>query len=166
MSDALCWELPSSSGRENSRWTVTEINGKGAERTFRCDVALEGQFYGETLESASVGDLQDFGLVVRGLQLRHDELTRLVGTLGEWLALPLGQLRDHSLAFSCGMGGLFDQSLRLSLGQRDDTISDGRPVATLEYIVGRLKGELSYPVDQSCLRIMAEGIEGVLRHAS
>ena len=166
MSDSLRWELPSSSGRETSRWTVTEINGEGAERSFRCDVVLEGQFYGETLDSSSASDLRDFDLVVRGLQLRHDELSRLVDTLREWLGLPLAQLRDHVLEISCGMGGLFDQSLCLTLGQRADTISDGRPVATLEYIVGRLRGELSYPVDQSCLRIMAEGIEAVLGHAS
>jgi hypothetical protein len=159
------WELPSNSGREVSRWTVTEVRGEAAEKTYRCDVALEGRFYGDTLGSAVVDEIKDFSLVVRGLQLRHQELSRLVDRLRQWLSLPLAALKDRSLEFSCGMGGLFDQSLLLTLGQRDDTISGGRPVATLAYIVGRMNGELSYPVDPSCLEILADGIERVLECA-
>lgn len=165
MADTDFWELPSNSGREVSRWTVIETCGSGDERAYRCDIALEGQFYSEMFDSAAVGDLRDFGLVIHGLMLRHHELQRLVSHLREWLSLPPAELRDRSLDLTCGMGGLFDQSLRLALGQRDDTLSGGRPVATLVYLVGRMKGELSYPVDPSCLKIMADGIERILERA-
>ena len=179
MSDPLCWQLSSSSGREVSRWTVTEIDGTGSARTFCCEVSLEGRFYGDALDSnptstpastststsTSVEESRDFGLVVRGLLLRQDELSRLVDTLREWLDLTPVQQRQRPLALDCGMGALFDQSLRLTLGLRDDTLVLDRPVATLAYIVGRLRGELSYAVDPSCLQILVEGIEAALEVA-
>ena len=60
------------------------------------------------------------------------------------------------------MGALFDQSVILSVGRRDDTRSAGRPVATLAYAVGRMRGEMSYVIDHHGLRHLAAGIARAL----
>jgi hypothetical protein len=156
------WELPSSSGRELCTWTVVEVGTRDDDRTYQCDVSLEGCFFGETLDPWAGTRDPDFALVVRGMLLRRDELERLARTLGEWLSLSPAELRDRALELSCGMGGLHDQSILLTLGRRDDTSSMGRPVATVSYLVGRMRGELTYIVDQSCLRVLMEGIERAL----
>jgi hypothetical protein len=60
------------------------------------------------------------------------------------------------------MGALFDQSLILRVGQRDDTRSAGRPVATLTYSVGRMRGEMSYVIDHEGLSRFTAGIARAL----
>jgi hypothetical protein len=157
--DPASWELPGSSGIETTRWDVIDVHGQGNERTYRCDISLQGRFYGETLDPTTADGMQDFCLVIRGLQLRHDGLLRFTAQIREWLALPAPELPRSRLEVSCEMGGLFDQSLRLTLGQRDDMLSGRGPIATLSYLIGRMKGELAYPVDQSCLGSMADGME-------
>jgi len=154
------WELPASSGRERAVWKVVRRENDG----FCCDVELRGRYFGELLEAAPQAALprSDFVLELRGLQLLAVDLQRFADHLREWLQLPLAELRQRSLAVSCGMGGLFDQHLQLELGPRDDTISAGRPVATLGYVVGRLRGELSYVVDPGCLEILERGIRAAL----
>ena len=160
------WELSSVSGREAARWTVTGCDGRGEDAALRCDVRLEGQYYGEALGAQSPGDVPDFALVLRGLDLRRRELDRLAGYLAEWLALPPAALGDQRAGFTCGMGALFDQSLILTVGSRDDTRSAGRPVATLAYGVGRMRGEMSYVIDRECLRRLAAGIARALEHGA
>jgi hypothetical protein len=125
-------------------------------------VRLEGRYHGEELGAQPLGDIPDFTLVLRGLDLRRRDLDRLAGYLAEWMALPPAALGDQSAGFTCGMGALFDQSLILTVGRRDDTRSAGRPVATLAYGVGRLRGEMSYVIDHQGLRHLAAGIARAL----
>jgi hypothetical protein len=160
------WELSSVSGREAARWTVTGCDGRGEDAALTCDVRLEGQYYGEALAARSPGDVPDFALVLRGLDLRRRELDRLAEYLAEWLALPPAALGDQRAGFTCGMGALFDQSLILTVGRRDDTRSAGRPVATLAYGVGRMRGEMSYVIDHRCLGRLAAGIARALEHGA
>jgi len=160
------WGLSSVSGREATRWTVRGSDGRGVDGTLTCDVRLEGQYYGEALGAQPPGDVPDFALVLRGLDLRRRELDRLAGYLAEWLALPPAALGDQGAGFTCGMGALFDQRLTLTVGRRDDTRSAGRPVATLAYGVGRMRGEMSYVIDHQCLRHLAAGIAGALEHGA
>lgn len=156
------WELPSNTGQETCRWSVQDAEGEGDARVFLCCVRLEGRFFDASLGGTAIREERDYALEIRGLQVRVDELARLTAHLGEWLRLPLPDMRSTALELSCGMGGLFDQSLRLTLGARKDTISGGHPVATLDYIIGRMKGELSYPVDPTCLQKLVDGIDRVL----
>lgn len=165
MPDSLRWELPSNSGREVGRWSVTALHRERGETTLCCDVELEGRFFGEAPAMGSPHELQDYHLVIHGLYLRRSELSRLVRALRDWLDLPPERLRDHAFEWSGGMGGSSDQHVRLTFGQREDVLSDGHPVATVEFAVGRLSGELSYPTDQSCLRLLVEGVEYALANA-
>ena len=63
------------------------------------------------------------------------------------------------------MGALFDQSLTLAIGQRADVVSSGRPVATLEFSVGRLRGDFRYLVDADTLGQFTRGIQTALESA-
>jgi hypothetical protein len=159
MNTIASWELRSSSGLEAARWSVTEVQGLGERAIYFCDVSLEGRYFGATLGSGRVGDPKDFGLAIRGLQLGAHELQRLSAHLHEWLSLPAAKQNATALELSCAMGSLFDQSLRLALGARSDTLAGGRPVATLQFRIGRMQGEFTYVVDPICLRILAEGID-------
>ncbi len=153
------WQLSSSSGRETVRWDVREV--RATEGALVCDVRLEGQYFGDGLGEASAAP--DYGLLFRGLAIRVADLERLCSYLGEWLRLPIGEQARHPLSVVCDVGGLFDQSLTLSLGHRDDTLSGGHPTATFRYIAGRLTGELSFVVDPSCLQVLCDGIGEALK---
>lgn len=162
------FQLRSISGREITRWLVPDSGGVAQDATLTCDVHLEGRYHGETLAPGAPearSESPDFRLVLKGLHLRPQDLERLAGRITEVLALPLVDRRLATFAFTCGMGELFDQSLRLTLGQRDDVRSGARPVATLDYVAGRMRGSFSYVVDAGALGDFAAGIEAVLPEA-
>lgn len=152
------WQLDSSSGDESVRWDVREERPGRDGKTLVCDVFLSGRYFGAELRSPTSGG-PDFSLVLGGLEIGTVELDRLAAYIREWLQLqPIEQI-NHPPAFECSVGALHDQSLILSLGPRDDIASDGKPVATFRYIVGRLTGEFVFVTDQTCLRRLVEGIE-------
>lgn len=155
------WQLNSNSGRESVRWDLSGERTSQNSKVLLCDVQLTGQYFGATL-GGDDPKLRDYALVLRRLAIGVPELDRLSSFLRSWLHLPLADQANHPPAFDANVGGLFDQSLIMSLGKRDDTISAGKPVATFRYIAGRLRGELSFVTDQSCLRILSEGIDAVL----
>jgi len=113
-----------------------------------------------------VSVLRDYGLVLKGLAICVTELERLATFLDSWLRLSLAEQTQHAPSIECSVGGLFDQSLVMCLGERDDTLSGGKPVATFRYVTGRMKGELSFVTDQSCLRALSDGIRAALTRAS
>src|SRR5262249_25093557 len=148
--ESSSWQLTSSSGREWVRWDLQEVHAREQRAALICDIHLEGQYFGAALGGEATG-VRDYHLLLGGLAIGRDELERLSLYLRQWLQLPLAQQARRPPALTCNVGGLFDQSLTMTLGQRDDTLSGGRPVATFRYIVGRLTGELSFVTDQSCL---------------
>jgi hypothetical protein len=158
------WRLNSNSGRETVCWKVREGPRSNHANAFVCDIHLTGQYFGATLGGDS-SELRDYSLVLKGLAIGVAELERLATFLHTWLQLPLAEQGHHPPSFDCKVGGLFDQSLIMSLGERDDTISGGKPVVTFRYLTGCLKGELSFVTDQSCLLELSEGIRAVLATA-
>jgi hypothetical protein len=158
------WQLTSISGREAARWDVQERH-ETARRgvALSCNVQLEGQYFGAALGESS--KVRDYRLLLKGLEVGTMELKRLSSYLGEWLKLPLAEQAGHPLTFVCNVGELFDQSLTMKLGKRDDTLADGNPIVTLGFIVGRLKGELSLVTDQKGLELFCAGIDAVLHEA-
>jgi len=155
------WMLSSGCGRESASWVVRSIDRSKDGSTLVCDVTLAGIYYAAVLDSRAAEP--DFRLALHGLKLWTRELERLVDSLEAWLALPLPELARVPIALECSMGGLFDQSLRFELGARDDTLAGGKPVATLRYIVGRMTGQMWFPIDSGCLRGFADGITATLR---
>lgn len=157
------WSLVSNSGRERVRWLARAIEKAGAEAALRCDIFLEGRYFGASLDSEAADDPADFRLEIRGLSVRITTLERLHDHLKRWLDLPLSELRRTRLDLDCDMGGLFDQQLRLIVGERPDVLSSGHPVATVKYIVGRMSGEMAFVTDQSCLSGLRMGIGEILQ---
>lgn len=154
----MSWGLVSSSGRDRVTWLATAIEDGGDGPALRCDIALEGRFFGESLDSGSREPGPDFRLDIRGLAIGISTLVRLHDHLKRWLDLPLAEMGRTRLELDCDMGSLFDQQVLLIVGQRADVLSSGHPVATVKYIVGRMSGEMSFVTDQSCLSGLRAGI--------
>jgi hypothetical protein len=155
------WQLSSNSGRESVSWEIREFPAVQRDHAFVCDIRLAGQYFGPTL-GGDASKPPDYDLVLRGLAVGVAELERLATFLRTWLQLPLAEQAAHPLALECKVGGLFDQNVIMVLGERDDILSGGKPVAAFRYVTGRLKGELSFVTDQSCLRGLSDGIDAVL----
>jgi hypothetical protein len=80
----------------------------------------------------------------------------LTAELAAWLDVPK--------EFELELSGVEEQSLRIALGVRSEYISKvDRPVLTINYRGGRmLGGEWAFVVDQSCLRILHDGLAEAL----
>ena len=108
------WELSSVSGREVARWTVTGCDGRGEDAALTCDVRLEGQYYGEALGAQSLGDVPDFALVLRGLDLRRARARSARRVPGRVAGLAARRARRSARGLHVpGMGALFDQHGRV-----------------------------------------------------
>lgn len=162
----VSWQLSSHGGREQVTWHARRAEGTGDEAVLTCDIVLVGRFFGETLGSGPPDASPDFSLEIRGLAVRIPTLQRLHDHLTRWLDLPLAEMRTARLEVDCDMGGLFDQDVRLILGDRQDTLSSGRPIATLKYLVGRMSGELSFVTDPTCLVSLRDGVDAAIRWGS
>jgi len=155
------WLLSSNSGRESVSWVLTDAQPGGRGQVVTCDIHLAGQYFGSSL-AAGDRELRDYELSLYGMAVGVVELERLSSTISTWHQLPLAEQARHKLAVECNVGALFDQSLTLILGRRDDRLSGGNPVATFKYLVGSLSGELVFVTDQSCLFGLAAGIHEAL----
>ena len=155
------WQLNSTSGRESVCWEIREFPLPQRGNALVCDICLAGEYFGAAL-GGDTSELRDYSLVLRGLAVGMVELERLVAFLRSWLQLPLAEQAQHPLALECKVGGLFDQDVIMVLGERADVLSDGKPVATFRYVTGRLRGELSFVTDPSCLRGLCQGIDAAL----
>ncbi|HEV8199730.1 MAG TPA: hypothetical protein VGS03_06890 [Candidatus Polarisedimenticolia bacterium] len=160
---APSWQLASGTGREHMTWTARGIDDSGAETTLVCDVALAGRFFGAALEARPAGKQPDFHLDIRGLTVTVSTLERLHDHLTRWLSLPPFEQSRTPLGLDCDMGSLFDQHVRLLLGERADTLSGGRPVATVRYVVGRMTGEMWFATEADGLSTFSEQIRSGLR---
>lgn len=131
-----------------------------------CDVELAGRFYGAAFEARPATPQPDFHLEIRGLAITVSTLERLHDHLTRWLSLPPFEQTKTSLGLDCDMGSLFDQHVRLLLGERTDTLSGGQPVATVRYVMGRMTGEMWFATDADGLSMFSEQIRSGLRWAS
>lgn len=157
------WQLPSTTGHEMARWVVVDVLDGDKEPTLVCNVALAGQIYSAALASNDDRAPWGYCLDIRGLHLWSSGLYLVSGRLNAWLDLPLDELRTTPLDLAGDMGGLFDQSLDLRLAERGGERYSGQKVATLTFGVGQMTGEMTYAVDQSCLKFFLEGIDSVLQ---
>jgi len=163
---SAAWELPSSSGVERVRWTVTDTRQGSDDVALVVNAALQGGFLGLTKAPKRGSESPDFILEIRGLSISRRDLQSLAGVLTEWLARPVAEVAKTPLDLSYQLGGLFDQNLFLSVRQAKDLSLAGRAIASVMFAVGQLKGEFSFVVDTSCLQVFADGLQAALREAS
>jgi hypothetical protein len=160
------WTLVSGTGREQVAWTARGRDDAGSGTAIPCDLTLAGRFYGAALEDRVPAPHPDFHLEIRGLAVPVPTLERLHDHLARWIDLSPIERRNAPLGLDCDMGSLFDQHVRLLLGERADTLSAGQPVATLRYVVGRLAGEMWFATDADALTRWSEEIRAALRWSS
>jgi len=157
------WQLVSGAGREKITWTARALDGSGSEDAILCDVTLEGRYFGAALEMRPASETPDVHLEIRKLAVTVSTLERLHDHLTRWLSLPSFEQRRTPLGVDCDMGSLFDQHVRLLLGERADTLSGGQPVATVRYVVGRMTGEMWFATEAEELSMFSEQIRSALR---
>jgi hypothetical protein len=144
------WNLPSNSGRQLSTWTV---NDQTAEH-LSCDF----EFRSQSVESDQPESVIRFSRLI----LTKSKLLEFVEVAREWLAKPLSDAASASFEVSVDMGGGFDTYVQLRFGESPSVISAQNNAVTIDYCVAGVDGELTYVVDQSCLREMTEGITTAL----
>lgn len=93
-----------------------------------------------------------------GLQVELRGLERGLEFLERWLHLPLEELVRTRLEGVIDLG----RQLKLEFGERPDVISDGHPVVTACFDLGRMTGEVWFVTDQSCVRLFCEAARSTL----
>jgi hypothetical protein len=157
------WRLASGTGREKVTWTARAFERSGSEDAITCDVTLAGRYFPASLDARDAGGTPDFHLELRGLAVTISTLERLHDHLTRWLALSPSERSQTGLSVDCDLGSLFDQHIRLLLGERSDTLSAGQPVATLRYVVGRMTGEMWFATDADSLTDFSQQVRAALR---
>jgi hypothetical protein len=93
---------------------------------------------------------------ISGLWLSAPSLTSLRDHISQWLRQPLRHLIADDLSAGFELAQLYNQSVHVRFGRRDDTISDMKPVVTIAFLAGALQGEFHFVTDQSCLALFVE----------
>ena len=115
------------------------------------------------LSSWATGEPRPTGIDLGCVQLSLSEASSLLSDIENWLALPLDRLAQTPLASTCDLAFAPSDKLTLSLGARDDIISEGKPVLTISFSVGSLSGEAHFVSDQSCLAEFARSLASALK---
>ena len=142
--------MPSNSGRESATWTVRDA----AANHFVCDFC----FRSVSVES----DAPTLEIRFDHLVLSKSALAEFVDRADRWLNLPLEEIASDRLNIDVEMGGGFDTSVRLKLGDNPALVTDKNSAASFIYCVAYVSGDFAYKIDQSCLRILVDGIRDAL----
>ena len=103
-----------------------------------------------------------FSTSIEGLWLRAADIVGLQDHIARWLRQPLERLIAGDLSAEFQLARLPDQSVRVRLGPREDTISNRHPVFTVSFSVGALQGEFHFVTVQSCLALFVEELSSEL----
>ena len=146
----------------NAGWRLLSTNGysqlicalvAAGESSLVHDVRVEQNLLGEP--GAMV--------TATGIALSPESLTELVTVLQAWLAQPLGGLALDRLDYSIELAANPHESLKLTLGRRDDVITTtGSAAASIELRRGSLRASVVFATDPTCLQLLADGVEHVL----
>ena len=146
------FRLPSNSGNRLAKWIVTDR----AEGHLYCNFEFQSRFG----EQSPPGTVIQFTRLI----LNRDELAAFVRKADTWLYQPVCEVASHDFDAIVGMGGGFDNYLEVRFGANTAVESAQNSAATFRYCVAGVDGEFAYAIDQSCVRILIEGIKAVLRH--
>jgi len=147
-----CWELRSNSGDALAKWVVQEVSTAGA---IVCDFQLTCSYAGQAEDHPVLVGAKRLGLGQR-------ELEDVERQLRTWADLPLSELSKAPLKARFSAGAVFDNSVLLTFAPRPDVISSHNQVASFTLAVGKLRGEFVFVTDQSCIRLLCDGIRTAL----
>ncbi len=99
-----------------------------------------------------------FSTSIAGLWLRAEDLTEFQEHISRWLRRPLAELTPEKLNADFQLTRLPGQRLDLKFGSRANVISDQKPVLTITFSSGALRGEFYLVTDQSCLALFVQDL--------
>jgi hypothetical protein len=102
-------------------------------------------------------------LVIPGLCLGIEALRTLHDRLAAWLSRPLAELVTAKLTTDAPLALPPGQRLDVAFGPRADTLDGMNQTVTLLFGTTRLKGDVHFVTDQSCVRLFANGLAGALQ---
>jgi hypothetical protein len=154
------WQLPSNRGDRVAEWQVLRVeDAADDDPVMVCSFTFKAlSYYWEQPSGSQPETDPDFMLTLSGLKIRSSVLGRFEWYLRCCLELPVDEQARTGLYISNELGGRYDEFLRLTFGPRKDITSDGHPVATVSYSFAFIKAEFCFVTDQSCVRILADGI--------
>jgi hypothetical protein len=133
--------------------------GKPSEFTacpgFESTIRLAGRHWG-------CDDTRLATIVLDGIWLSCAELKALHDHIANWIDQPLDCMAAENLTGDFELTRLPGESVLVSFGPRSDTISFRNPVVSIVMSASTLRGEFHFVTDQSCLRIFAQELSGLL----
>lgn len=154
------WRLPSSDGWNGMTVKVGQVVHQGGAPLFLAKIMLRGSFWNRSCAVSEINDrsavVLDFRIVLPEVVIDRDLLSQAHSMLMDWV----GSRRLGS----CLLTSNTNQVFRIELGQGKDMIfSLEKPIFIVGYAVSRLRFEVQFPVDESCICIATSGIEECLR---
>lgn len=155
--EGCSWTMLSASGRARVNCAfVTHLQEPGA---LVCGVEASGEFWPRGQVDRSAGTVTDFHVTLPQVLIDLASLKSLRERLVEW------QVNPSAFTLELGLSGKGDQRITFAIGRDENLIySLDRPACTLTYACGSaMQGRWSFVVDQSCIRLCAEGIGEFVR---
>ncbi|HEX8289568.1 MAG TPA: hypothetical protein VF556_16410 [Pyrinomonadaceae bacterium] len=162
------FELPSNSGWCKTTWKFYDVIQFENRRLFATEVIFNSSFWNYAASiSGKFKDaklVEDCFLKLPQLSLVEWELERLYSHLAKWLQTPLSLLEETPLEYIADLTASTDyQFFEMKFGiTGNNIVPRGQTECTISYKASGISGEISYIVDQSCIRIFAEGLEKLL----
>jgi hypothetical protein len=152
------WCIPSNNGWRQVKFEALVYHR--SENLIEYKIELAGQCWRPSTsyaESTSNDDLVDeFRFALQSVLISMAVCKSLLDSFDGWLNAPA--------PFTCKLCSTFDQSLILSLGDRDDLITKtDHPACTIEYESAGGRVEVFFVVDQSCIRIARQGLARIIQ---
>jgi len=123
-----------------------------------CTIRGDGKFWDrqQSLTSEAVGELvPDYDFYLSQVILLEERFRECRDQLEKWLSGPF--------EFELQLSAAREPLVMLFIGVREDFISKvDRPVFSLRYSSSRMKCESSFVVDQSCINLFRQGLDGWL----
>ena len=155
------WSLASNSGEVVAAWSAVKEPDGRLSCDFRLSVTRDGGHRTQSDDAEAAVEVH-----LRGLVANQSLVGSLAERLVSWLELPLAEFRRSPLAVEAALGSRgWDEFVRLSLASSEPG-SGQHAVATLEYEVCGVRGGVSFEVDQSCIRVFAEGMRDAAQGAN
>jgi len=151
------WSMPAASGRARIHCTFVAYSREiGA---LVCGIEASGEFWPRGLGDRSGSTVADFQVALPQVVMDLASLKLLRERLVEWQVNPSG------FALELGVSGKGDQRITFAIGRDENLIySVDKPACTLTYACGSaMQGRWSFVVDQSCIRLCAEGLGEFVR---
>lgn len=151
------WSMPAASGR--ARIGCAFLAHSQDTGTLVCGVEASGEFWPRGHTDHNAGTTTDFHVTLPQVLIDLASLKLLRERLVEWQVNPI------DFALELGISGKGDQRITFAIGQDENLIySVDKPACTLTYACGSaMQGRWSFVVDQSCIRLCAEGIGEFVR---